>query len=66
LIKKNNGTSLGTELSAGLSAFLAFLYVIAINPVISSQAGFPYAAALTSPVLITAISLLPLCSVHKP
>jgi xanthine/uracil/vitamin C permease (AzgA family) len=53
-------------LSAGLSAFLAFLYVIAINPVISSQAGFPYAAALTSPVLITAISLLPLCSVHKP
>jgi xanthine/uracil/vitamin C permease (AzgA family) len=25
LIKKNNGTSLGTELSAGLSAFLAFI-----------------------------------------
>ena len=52
---KNNGTFVTTELSAGLTTFLASMYIILVNPVILSQAGLPHAAALTSTVLVSAM-----------
>lgn len=53
---ENNGTGLGTELTAGLTTFLATMYIIVANPAILSQAGLPYDAALTATVLVSAFS----------
>ncbi len=53
---KNNGSDVATELSAGLTSFLAAMYIIVVNPAILSQAGIPPGAALTSTVLVSALS----------
>ena len=53
---KNNGTRVTTELSAGLTTFLAAMYIVVVNPAILSQAGMPYSAVLTSTVLVSAFS----------
>ncbi len=53
---KNNGTHLRTEWSAGLTTFLAAMYIVVVNPAILSQAGMPYSAVLTSTVLVSAFS----------
>ena len=53
---KNNGTRATTELSAGLTTFLAAMYIVVVNPAILSQAGLPSGAVLTSTVLISAFS----------
>ena len=52
---KNNGTSVVKELLAGLSSFLAAMYIVVVNPSILSQAGVPYDAALTSTVIVSAL-----------
>lgn len=52
---KNNGTDVATELSAGLTSFLAAMYIIVVNPAILSQAGIPPGAAMTSTVLVSAL-----------
>ena len=36
---KENGTSVGTEVVAGLTTFFAMSYIIVVNPGILSQAG---------------------------
>ncbi len=51
---KNNGTCVATEIAAGTTTFLASMYIILVNPAILSQAGLPYAAVLTSTVLVSA------------
>ena len=53
---KNNGTGVLTELSAGLTTFLATMDIIVVNPSILSQAGLPHGAVLTSTVLVSAFS----------
>ncbi len=53
---ENNGTSVATEIAAGVTTFLATMYIIVVNPAILSQAGLPYAAVLTSTVLVSAFS----------
>ena len=52
---KNNGTDVATELSAGLTSFLAAMYIIVVNPATLSQAGIPPGAAMTSTVLVSAL-----------
>ena len=42
------GSSLGTEVRAGLTTFLAMAYIIAVNPSLLSAAGIPITAAVTS------------------
>jgi AGZA family xanthine/uracil permease-like MFS transporter len=42
------------ELIAGTSSFLACAYIIIVNPAILSQAGMPFAAVVTSTVLVSA------------
>ncbi len=42
------------ELIAGLSSFLACAYIVIVNPAILSQAGMPFAAVVTSTVLVSA------------
>lgn len=42
------GSSVGTEVRAGITTFLAMAYIIAVNPALLSAAGIPLAAAVTA------------------
>lgn len=41
-----------TEALAGISSFLATVYIVVVNPAILSQAGMPFNAVLTSTILV--------------
>ena len=45
---KERGSSVGQELRAGLTTFLAMAYIIAVNPGILVVAGIPLSAAITA------------------
>ena len=45
------GSSVGQEVRAGLTTFLAMAYIIAVNPSLLTAAGIPAAAAVTSTCL---------------
>ncbi|QCR22666.1 NCS2 family permease [Pontibacter sp. SGAir0037] len=55
---KKNGTTVQTEIIAGVSSFLATSYIIVVNPNILSQAGMPFAGVLTATVLVSFFSSL--------
>ncbi|MFT2008148.1 NCS2 family permease [Pontibacter sp. 13R65] len=55
---KKNGTSLQTEIIAGISSFLATSYIIVVNPTILSQAGMPFSGVLTATVMVAFFSSL--------
>ncbi len=50
------GTDLRTESMAGVTTFLATMYIVVVNPAIISQAGPPFDGVLTATVLVSAIS----------
>jgi AGZA family xanthine/uracil permease-like MFS transporter len=50
------GTSVKTELRAGLATFLTMAYIIVVNPGVLSDAGMPFAGVLFATVLVCAIS----------
>ncbi|MBW5799078.1 NCS2 family permease [Halomonas elongata] len=52
------GSSLKTEILAGIATFLAGMYIIVVNPAILSDAGIPFASALSATVLISFMSSL--------
>lgn len=52
------GTSPRREIIAGISTFLAAMYIIVVNPTILSAAGISFSAALTATVLISAFGSL--------
>ncbi len=45
---QERGSSVGQELRAGLTTFLAMAYIIAVNPGILVVAGIPLSAAITA------------------
>ena len=45
------GSSVGQEVRAGLTTFLAMAYIIAVNPSLLTQAGIPATAAVTATCL---------------
>jgi AGZA family xanthine/uracil permease-like MFS transporter len=47
-----------TEVLAGISSFLATVYIVAVNPAILSQAGMPFGAVVTSTVLVSFLGSL--------
>ena len=53
---RENKTTITTELIAGLTTFLAAMYIIVVNPDILSQAGLPFSGVLTATVLVSAFS----------
>ena len=53
---KENGTSVRTEVLAGITSFLAAMYIIVVNPAIISEAGVPFSGVLTATVLVSAFS----------
>lgn len=50
---KANQTSVRTEMLAGVSTFLATMYIIVVNPAILSQAGMSFSAVLTATVVLS-------------
>ncbi len=51
-----NGTDVKTEVLAGMTTFLAMMYIIVVNPSILKLAGMPFNAVLTATVLVSAFS----------
>ena len=51
-----NRTDFRTEIVAGITTFLATMYIIVVNPAIISNTGMPFSGALTATVLVSAIS----------
>ena len=47
-----------TEVLAGVSTFLATMYIIIVNPAILSQAGLPFSGVLTATILLSAFCSL--------
>ena len=50
------GTNLKTEIIAGITTFLATMYIIVVNPSILSETGMPFSGVLTATVLVSAFS----------
>jgi AGZA family xanthine/uracil permease-like MFS transporter len=51
-----NKTSVKTEIIAGITSFLATMYIIVVNPAIISETGMPFSGILTATVLVSAFS----------
>ena len=47
---------LKTELTAGMSVFLAMIYIVPLNALILSESGMPYEAVVTATALITILA----------
>lgn len=43
---RRNGTTVATELGAGLATFLTMAYIVVVNPAILAEAGVPFEGAL--------------------
>lgn len=55
---KENGTTVGTEITAGLTTFFAMSYIIFVNPAILSLTGMPSQAVFLSTLIAAAIGTL--------
>ncbi len=53
-----NKTDVKTEILAGITTFLAAMYIIVVNPAIISQTGMPFNGVLTATVLVSAFSTI--------
>ena len=47
---KENGTTVSTEIIAGLTTFFAMSYIIFVNPGMLSQTGMPYGAVFLATI----------------
>ncbi|MCK8490988.1 MULTISPECIES: NCS2 family permease [Spirosoma] len=52
-IDTSASSSRRTEVLAGISTFLATMYIIVVNPSILSQAGLPFSGVLTATILLS-------------
>jgi len=50
---KEHHTDVRTEVTAGLTTFMAMLYIVPVNAFILSKAGMPYDALITATVVMT-------------
>lgn len=55
---KENKTDIRTEVLAGITTFLAAMYIIVVNPDIISKTGMPFSGVLTATVLVSAFSTI--------
>ena len=55
---KENGTSVKTELIAGLTTFLTMVYIVIVNPVILADAGVPFNQVFTATIIATVVGTL--------
>ncbi len=55
---KANGTTVGTEIMAGLTTFFAMAYILFVNPNILSESGMPWGAVFLATVIASVIGTL--------
>jgi len=55
---KVNKTNVQTEILAGVTTFIAGMYIIVVNPAILADAGIPYGAGLTATVVLSAVTTI--------
>lgn len=55
---KENGTTVSTEVVAGITTFFAMAYIIAVNPTILSQAGMEWGAVFLATIISAVIGTL--------
>ena len=55
---REKGSSVRTEILAGITTFIALAYIIFVNPNILSEAGIPKEAAIASTIWIAALSTM--------
>ncbi len=53
---KLHNTNYKKEILAGITTFLATMYIIVVNPAIISQSGMPFSGVLTATILVSAFS----------
>lgn len=53
-----NSSSTKTEVIAGITTFLASMYIIIVNPSILRDAGMPFGGVLTATILVSAFSTI--------
>lgn len=53
---KNQKTDFRTEVIAGITTFLATMYIIVVNPAILANTGMPFSGVLTATVLVSAFT----------
>ena len=53
-----NGTTVRTEVTAGITTFLTMAYILFVNPSILSEAGVPFAGALFATCVASAVGSL--------
>ena len=53
---KEHGTTVKTELAAGLTTFMTMAYILAVNPSILSASGMDAGAIFTATALASAIA----------
>lgn len=51
-----HGTNYKTEIIAGITTFLATMYIIVVNPAIIANTGMPFGGVLTATILVSAFS----------
>ncbi len=55
---KENGTTVGTEIVAGLTTFFAMSYIIVVNPSVLSQSGMEWGAVFLATIIASIIGTL--------
>ncbi len=55
---KENGTTVSTEIMAGLTTFFTMAYIIAVNPSILSQTGMEWGAVFLATIIASIIGTL--------
>ena len=55
---KENNTDVRTEVLAGITTFLAAMYIIVVNPDMISKTGMPFSGVLTATILVSAFSTI--------
>ncbi|SHO49433.1 NCS2 family permease [Anaerocolumna xylanovorans] len=55
---KENGTTVSTEIMAGITTFFAMAYIIFVNPQILSQTGIPFGAVFLATIISSVVGTL--------
>lgn len=55
---KENGTTVSTEITAGLTTFFAMSYIIVLNPQVLSQTGMPWGGVFLATIIAAVIGTL--------
>ena len=55
---EQNGTTVATEIIAGLTTFFTMSYIIFVNPAILSQTGIPWGAVFLATIIASAVGTL--------